>query len=78
MRVTLASYNAGEGAVSRWLKNPENKDRQLDEFIERIPYDETRGYTKRVLGSYFAYAWLEAKAARTLHVPSVEFALPRH
>ena len=30
----------------------------MDEFMETIPYDETRNYTKRVLASYFAYAWL--------------------
>ncbi len=30
----------------------------LDEFVEAIPYDETRGYTKRVLASFFAYSWL--------------------
>ena len=30
----------------------------MDAFVELIPYDETRGYTKRVLGSYFAYAFL--------------------
>jgi hypothetical protein len=30
----------------------------MDEFMETIPYDETRNYTKRVLASYFAYSWL--------------------
>jgi hypothetical protein len=30
----------------------------MDEFMETIPYDETRNYTKRVLASFFAYSWL--------------------
>jgi hypothetical protein len=30
----------------------------MDEFMETIPYDETRNYTKRVLASYFTYSWL--------------------
>jgi soluble lytic murein transglycosylase len=54
--LTIASYNAGEGAVDRWLG--ERGDLDMDEFMETIPYDETRNYTKRVLASYFAYSWL--------------------
>ena len=56
--LAIAGYNAGEGAVNRWLREPERNDGNLDLFLEAIPYDETRGYTKRVLSSYFAYAWL--------------------
>ena len=57
--LAIAGYNAGEGAVKRWLAEPERAGMVLDEFVEAIPYDETRGYTKRVLASYFAYRWLE-------------------
>lgn len=56
--LAIAGYNAGENAVNRWLKDPDRNDGNLDLFLEAIPYDETRGYTKRVLSSYFAYAWL--------------------
>jgi soluble lytic murein transglycosylase len=52
----IAAYNAGEGTVDRWLA--ERGDLAGDEFLELMPYDETRNYTKRVLASYFAYAWL--------------------
>ena len=31
----------------------------LDEWIETIPYNETRRYTRRVLQSYGVYAWLD-------------------
>ncbi len=74
--LAIASYNAGEGAVRRWLRDPANKGRELDEFVERIPYDETRGYTKRVLGTYFTYAWLEVKEPALARVPRLDFPLP--
>jgi soluble lytic murein transglycosylase len=74
--LAIAGYNAGEGAVRRWLRDPANKDRELDELVERIPYDETRGYTKRVLGSYFTYAWLERGASPLARMPRLRFDLP--
>jgi soluble lytic murein transglycosylase len=52
----IAAYNAGVGAVDRWIR--ERGQLPLDEFLETIPFDETRGYTKRVLASFFAYTWL--------------------
>ena len=54
--LAIAGYNAGEAAVDRWLADRGELD--MDEFMETIPYDETRNYTKRVLASYFAYSWL--------------------
>ncbi len=56
--LAIAGYNAGEGAVNKWMRDPERSGLVLDEFIEAIPYDETRGYTKRVLASFFTYSWL--------------------
>ncbi|HHJ64777.1 MAG TPA: lytic transglycosylase domain-containing protein, partial [Aquifex aeolicus] len=47
----IASYNAGQGAVSRWV---DYRDDFL--FIETIPYDETRNYVRRVLWFYYIYA----------------------
>ena len=57
--LAIAGYNAGEAAVDRWLG--ERGDLAMDEFMETIPYDETRNYTKRVLASYFTYSWLYGK-----------------
>jgi soluble lytic murein transglycosylase len=57
--LTIAGYNAGEAAVERWLG--ERGDLAMDEFMETIPFDETRNYTKRVLASYFTYSWLYGK-----------------
>jgi soluble lytic murein transglycosylase len=58
----IAAYNAGEAPVRRWLR--ERGHLPVDEFLEEIPYEETRGYTKRVLASYFAYSWLYASGDR--------------
>jgi len=66
--LTIAAYNAGEGAVDRWLT--ERGSLSMDEFMEEIPYDETRNYTKRVLASYLTYAWLYNDKAPVPAVPS--------
>ncbi len=51
--LAVASYNAGPGAVSDWLSKAKTQD--PDEFVEAIPYSETRGYVKSVLGNYWNY-----------------------
>jgi soluble lytic murein transglycosylase len=50
------SYNAGEGGVTKMLKVRGTWD--SDEFIEGIVDDQARNYSKRVLGSFFAYTWI--------------------
>jgi len=49
----LASYNAGPGNCSKWLKRWPKAD--LETFVENIPFGETRNYVKTVLGAYAAY-----------------------
>jgi soluble lytic murein transglycosylase len=49
----VAAYNAGENALRRWLNKYYRKD--VAEFIENIPYKETRRYVKKVLKSYWQY-----------------------
>ena len=56
MIYTLASYNAGPDAVNRWRKWGDTL--APDEFIELIPYDETRDYVKKVMTSYWIYRGL--------------------
>lgn len=51
--LAAASYNAGPNAVKRWRR--EFGELPVDEFVERIPYDETRAYVKRVMTSYLIY-----------------------
>jgi soluble lytic murein transglycosylase len=49
----LAAYNAGESRVRKWLKNGNYESK--DEFIEDIPYRETRRYVKRIIETYSIY-----------------------
>lgn len=51
--LAVASYNAGPGSVSDWLSKSDFGDPDL--FIEKIPFDETRGYVKSVFGNYWNY-----------------------
>jgi soluble lytic murein transglycosylase len=49
----LAAYNAGEEKVRKWIQK--RKYKSIDEFIEDIPYSETRNYVKRVMTTFFEY-----------------------
>src|SRR4030067_1182242 len=51
--LAIASYNAGEGTIRKWMLSSKHKD--IEEFIEDIPYQETRNYVKRVMRSYWQY-----------------------
>ncbi len=46
VQLAVASYNAGMGNVMRWRRGVPKKP--LDEFIESMPFAETRNYVKRV------------------------------
>ncbi|MGB3789641.1 MAG: transglycosylase SLT domain-containing protein [Phormidesmis sp.] len=49
----VASYNAGPGAVSSWIAEKEFAN--ADEFVDIIPYPETKGYVESVFGGYWNY-----------------------
>lgn len=49
----VAAYNAGPPVVSKWIQK--FGDKEPDEFVELIPYQETRQYVRRVLRSYREY-----------------------
>lgn len=53
MLFAVAAYNGGPGAVERWLNA--NPGRDIDEFIEDIPYEQTNTYVKKVYKSYWNY-----------------------
>lgn len=50
---TIAAYNGGIGSVTNWFSKLIYSD--TDEFVEQIPYPETRNYVKKVLRSYWVY-----------------------
>ncbi len=49
----IASYNAGPGAVGEWVDK--NTISDPDQFVEAIPYPETKGYVKSVFENYWNY-----------------------
>ncbi|MBI5468467.1 MAG: transglycosylase SLT domain-containing protein [Deltaproteobacteria bacterium] len=59
--LTIAGYNAGPGAVRKWV---ETLPPEFDEFIESIPYTETRNYAKKVLKSYSEFRRASAAPQR--------------
>jgi soluble lytic murein transglycosylase-like protein len=54
VRLAIASYNAGEGNVAKWRRAAPHKP--MDEFLESIPFPETRNYVKRVTLLRSSYA----------------------
>jgi soluble lytic murein transglycosylase len=61
--LAIAAYNSGSAPVRRWLRERGGDD--FDVFVERIPFEETRNYIKRVLTSEAAYAYLYAPETLT-------------
>jgi len=55
----VASYNGGIGSVQRWKENLQYTD--TDEFVEQIPYDETKNYVYKVMESYWNYTRIYQK-----------------
>jgi soluble lytic murein transglycosylase len=53
VEVALAAYNAGAAPVVRWLTRPGAED--PDQFVEQIPFQETRGYVRSVLRNREVY-----------------------
>ncbi|MBH8550957.1 transglycosylase SLT domain-containing protein [Nostocaceae cyanobacterium CENA357] len=51
--LAIASYNAGPGNVAKWLQIIPTQD--PDEFVEVIPFDETKNYVRQVFGNYWNY-----------------------
>lgn len=54
--LTAAAYNANDKAIEGWLKTRLNEDPL--EFIEDVPYEETRAYIKLVLRNFIFYSRL--------------------
>lgn len=53
LKVAICAYNAGEGTVFSWLKNPAYS--QDGKRLEKIPYKETSAYLEKVLRNFKVY-----------------------
>ena len=56
--MAFAAYNAGGGRVAQWLAaygDPRTGKADLVDWIERIPFDETRNYVQRVVENLNVY-----------------------
>ena len=51
--LAVASYNAGPHKVAQWIERYGLED--ADEFVEQIPYRETKGYVESVFENYWNY-----------------------
>jgi soluble lytic murein transglycosylase len=50
--LSIASYNAGQGRINQWVStygDPRSTNADMIDWIERIPFNETRNYVQRVL-----------------------------
>ena len=60
--LSVASYNAGPGAVERWRGGGfPDPQREPELWVEAIPYPETRLYAKKVLGNRWTYQLIQSQ-----------------
>jgi soluble lytic murein transglycosylase len=56
--MTFAGYNAGRGRVQQWMKqygDPRDPNVDAIDWVERIPFSETRNYVQRVMENLQVY-----------------------
>lgn len=72
--VAVAAYNGGPMVVNQWLDSC--KDCSADEFVDSIPYRETRRYVREVMRNYAQYARIYAGKAPFSELPALPTELP--
>ncbi len=66
--LAVASYNAGAGNVSKWIKlngDPREPGTDVVAWVEAIPFSETRNYVQRVLENAVVYDLIRRPAVAT-------------
>ncbi len=67
--MAIAAYNAGDHRVDQWIKSngdPRTTDVDAIDWIERIPFGETRNYVQRVMENLQIYRALANKGPAKL------------
>ena len=62
---TGAAYNAGSGRVQQWIAeygDPRSQQIDVIDWVEKIPFSETRNYVQRVLEGLQVYRTLMGEA----------------
>ena len=65
--LTFAAYNAGGGRVKQWIEtygDPRQPGVDAVDWVERIPFTETRNYVQRVLANVNMYKAIFAEQAK--------------
>ena len=70
-----SGYNAGPGALRRWLKA--RGSMPLDLWVELISFEETRWYTRSVVGSWVTYSALYGERGAD-PIPVISMKLPKY
>ena len=68
--MAIAAYNAGPGRVKEWnakFGDPRRGEIDVIDWVEQIPFYETRNYVQRVMETYFIYRIKHGQPPRGIH-----------